>query len=71
MDAATVSEETTAGEPVLAAGALRLRRWSDRAIVAVAVMALASGFGQFSVVAALGDAMRNAGDDRAGQSSHA
>ena len=35
--------------------ALRLHRWSDRAIVAVAIMALASGFGQFGVVAALGD----------------
>ena len=36
-------------------GALRLHRWSDRAIVAVAIIALASGFGQFGVVAALGD----------------
>jgi MFS family permease len=34
---------------------LRLHRWSDRAIVAVAITALASGFGQFGVVAALGD----------------
>jgi len=68
MDAATVSEETTAGEPVLAAGALRLRRWSDRAIVAVAVMALASGFGQFSVVAALGDVSKQLGHVAAGSS---
>ena len=34
---------------------LKLHRWSDRAILAVAVLALASGFGQFGVVAALGD----------------
>jgi MFS family permease len=32
-----------------------LHRWSDQAIVAVAILALASGFGQFGVVAALGD----------------
>ena len=34
---------------------LHLHRWSDRAIVAIAITALASGFGQFGVVAALGD----------------
>jgi MFS family permease len=44
----------TPGEPE-AAGPLRLHRWSDRAVVAVAIMALASGFGQFGAVAALGD----------------
>ena len=44
-----------AGEPTDAAGRLRLHRWFDRAIVAVAITALASGFGQFGVVAALGD----------------
>ena len=37
------------------AGDLRLYRWSDRAIVGVAIIAFASGFGQFGVVAALGD----------------
>ena len=44
-------------EPVDAASAegLRLHRWSDRAIIAIAITALASGFGQFGVVAALGD----------------
>jgi hypothetical protein len=42
-------------EPTDAVGQLRLHRWSDRAIVAVAITALASGFGQFGVVAALGD----------------
>ena len=44
-----------------AAGSLQLRRWSDRAVVAVAVMALASGFGQFGVVAALGDVSKQLG----------
>jgi MFS family permease len=41
--------------PKAEVGALQLHRWSDRAIVAVALIALASGFGQFGVVAALGD----------------
>jgi MFS family permease len=48
------------GRPEPAAGAaqgegLHLHRWSDRTIVAIAITALASGFGQFGVVAALGD----------------
>jgi MFS family permease len=34
---------------------LTLHRWSDRALIAIAITALASGFGQFGVVAALGD----------------
>ncbi len=34
---------------------LRLHHWTDRAVVAVAITALAAGFGQFGVVAALGD----------------
>jgi len=38
-----------------AQGGLRLHRWTDRTVVAIAIMALASGFGQFGVVAALGD----------------
>ena len=38
-----------------AVAGLRLHRWTDRAVVAVAIMALAAGFGQFGVVAALGD----------------
>jgi MFS family permease len=32
-----------------------LRRWNDRAVVGLALMALASGFGQFGAVAALGN----------------
>ena len=40
---------------------LRLHAWTDGAVVAVAVAALASGFGQFGVVAALGDVAREFG----------
>ena len=42
-------------------GGLRLFRWNDRAVIAVAVAAFASGFGQFGVVAALGDVARGFG----------
>jgi MFS family permease len=41
--------------------ALRLHPWSDGAVVAVAFAALASGFGQFGAVAALGDVAREFG----------
>jgi MFS family permease len=47
--------------PVPGPGGLRLRRWNDRAVVGVAVAAFASGFGQFGVVAALGDVARGFG----------
>jgi MFS family permease len=50
-----------AGEPADAVGRLHLHRWSDRTVVAIAVLALASGFGQFGVVAALGDVSRQLG----------
>lgn len=40
---------------------LELRRWSDPAIVAIAFIALASGFGQYGVVAALGDVSKQLG----------
>jgi MFS family permease len=40
---------------------LRLHRWHDPAVAGVAVTALASGFGQFGVVAALGDVARSFG----------
>jgi MFS family permease len=43
------------------AGRLQLRRWSDPAILAVALIALASGFGQYGAVAALGDVSRQLG----------
>jgi MFS family permease len=41
--------------------ALRLHAWTDGAVVAVALAALASGFGQFGAVAALGDVAREFG----------
>src|SRR5205807_7923648 len=47
--------------PVPGPGGLRLRRWNDRAVAGVAVAAFASGFGQFGVVAALGDVARGFG----------
>jgi MFS family permease len=39
----------------------RLVRWNNRAVVAVALAAFASGFGQFGIVAALGDVARGLG----------
>ncbi len=51
-----------------AVGRLRLHRWTDRAIVAIAITALASGFGQFSVVAALGDVSKQLGHMTTGAS---
>jgi MFS family permease len=47
--------------PVPRPAALHLYRWNDRAVVGVAVAAFASGFGQFGVVAALGDVARGFG----------
>ena len=47
--------------PVPRPAGLRLHRWNDRAVVGVAVAAFASGFGQFGVVAALGDVARGFG----------
>jgi MFS family permease len=41
--------------PLDAVRRLRLHRWTDRAVVAIAITALAAGFGQFGAVAALGD----------------
>ena len=38
-----------------------LRAWNDPAVLAVAVMAFASGFGQFGAVAALGDVAKHFG----------
>jgi MFS family permease len=40
---------------------LRLRRWNDPSVVAVAVVALAAGFGQFGAVATLGDVAKSFG----------
>jgi MFS family permease len=61
-------QSPSAGTPVDAPGGLRLHRWSDRAVVVVAVMALAAGFGQFGVVAALGDVSTQLGHVAAGSS---
>jgi MFS family permease len=55
-------------EPDKGLEALDLRRWSDRAVVAVALIALASGFGQFGAVAALGDVSKQLGHMAAGAS---
>jgi MFS family permease len=42
-------------------GGLRLHRWNDRAVLGAAVAAFAAGFGQFGVVAALGDVAKGFG----------
>src|ERR1700722_11424928 len=47
---------------------LHLHRWNDRAVVGVAIAAFASGFGQFGVVAALGDVARGFGEVSQGSS---
>lgn len=47
-------------------GPLGLHRWSEPTIVVLALLALASGFGQFGVVAALGDVSRQLGRVAAG-----
>ncbi|HEV3370400.1 MAG TPA: MFS transporter [Acidimicrobiales bacterium] len=41
--------------------ALRLHGWSEPAVVAVAIVALAAGFGQFGLTATLGDVSRHFG----------
>ena len=50
-----------AGACAPAAGGLRLHRWNDRAVVGAAIAAFAAGFGQFGVVAALGDVAKGFG----------
>lgn len=50
------------------AATLRLHHWSDPAVLAIAVIALASGFGQFGAVAALGDVSKQLGHVSAGGS---
>jgi MFS family permease len=55
-----VSTDPGTGRVARAAG-LRLHRWNDRAVAGVAIAAFASGFGQFGVVAALGDVARGFG----------
>ena len=53
-----VSSSGDGGSPI---PQLRLLRWNDPAVVAVAFVALASGFGQFGAVAALGDVAKGFG----------
>jgi MFS family permease len=47
-------------------GGLRLHRWNDRAVVGAAIAAFASGFGQFGVVAALGNVAKGFGQVNTG-----
>ena len=54
----TAPESPTAG--------LHLHRWTDRAVVAVAIAAFASGFAQFGVVAALGSVAQGFGQVTSG-----
>lgn len=46
---------------------LRLRRWTDRAVLGVTIAAFAAGFGQFGVAAALGDVARGLGEVTGGR----
>ncbi len=55
-------------DPAATPETLTLHRWSDPAVLAIAVIALASGFGQFGVVAALGDVSKQLGHVVAGSS---
>ena len=48
--------------------ALQLHGWADRAVIGVALAALAAGFGQFGLVAALGDVARDFGQQVHGAS---
>jgi MFS family permease len=47
--------------PAARPAGLHLHRWNDRAVVGVAIAAFASGFGQFGVVAALGNVAQGFG----------
>ena len=54
------------GARALRPAELRLHRWNDRAVVGAALAAFASGFGQFGVVAALGDVAKGFGQASTG-----
>jgi MFS family permease len=56
-----VTARPGAQQPPRTARSPRLRRWHDPAVIGLAVIALASGFGQFGVVATLGDVARSFG----------
>jgi MFS family permease len=53
--------EGRAADALRPARDLGLRSWTDPAVVGLALMALASGFGQFGAVAALGDVAKHFG----------
>ncbi|MGH9017393.1 MAG: MFS transporter [Acidimicrobiales bacterium] len=53
--------DTGGGDGGDGAGGLSLRRWSDRAVIGLALMALCAGFGQFGATAALGDVAKSFG----------
>jgi len=54
--------------PVPGPAVLHLHRWNDRAVVAVAIAAFASGFAQNGVVASLGDVAKGFGQVNVGAS---
>ena len=55
-----MSADPDAG-PLQSPAGLGLHRWNDRAVLGAAVAAFAAGFGQFGVVAALGDVAKGFG----------
>ena len=63
-----MTSETAGHPPVGPSPPLRLHGWTDRAVVGVALAALAAGFGQFGLVAALGDVARHFGQQVHGAS---
>jgi MFS family permease len=58
---ATRPEDDTGAERARSGAVLHLVGWSDSRVVALALMAMAAGFGQFGAVAALGDVARSFG----------
>jgi AAHS family benzoate transporter-like MFS transporter len=52
----------------MSAPVLRLRRWTDPAVLGLALVAFATGFGQFGAVASLGDVARTFGHHEGGLS---
>jgi MFS family permease len=62
------TEESLSTEEQREVAALHLKRWFDPVVVVVAFIALASGFGQFGAVAALGDVSKQLGHMAAGAS---
>jgi MFS family permease len=63
-----VTSDTAGHPPVGPLRPLRLHGWADRAVIGVALAAFAAGFGQFGLVAALGDVARDFGQQVHGAS---